>query len=157
MTLTELHKHTRPPEPERCHTSPQDEQWIRSLVGIDAIVAVNLEHQVALARFHNPPCDSDSPLHRLTDTQLARVLCEVQATITVPDDTRFWHNESPGVHRVRVFKATKLDGRCQLHTVIIQAPHLGEIGSVVQPILISANKGSPSIHMMLKGDRLPEV
>eukprot|EP00961_Rhodomonas_salina_P076183 1022366-Rhodomonas_salina.1 len=93
----------------------------------------------------------------MSDERLGTLLVNSVVTLTVPDDTSFWHQESPGIHRVRATALHRDRAGCSLQTVVTQAPKMGEVGSALPLLPMSAPLGRPSIRAMLHGIRTTEV
>eukprot|EP00961_Rhodomonas_salina_P065369 879275-Rhodomonas_salina.1 len=85
----------------------------------------------------------------MSDERLSTLLVTSAVTLTVPDDTLFWHQESPGIHQIRATALHREWGGFFLQTVVTQAPKMGEIGSALPPLPMSAQPGRPSIWAML--------
>eukprot|EP00961_Rhodomonas_salina_P190394 2568878-Rhodomonas_salina.1 len=71
MTLSELLQHTKPPEPARQPVDSQAPEWSSISDTLVAVLAINLEHQVALARFRPPLFAKTESIATMSDNALA--------------------------------------------------------------------------------------
>ena len=118
MEVDELLQCTAPDEPGRPRTEPACEDWKGALADLAAVAAVNIEHQIALCYFTQTIVPSTRLVSTLSDEELALELVQARASLTIPEDDRFWAVESPSIHRVRCSRVIKEGHEWKLGSIV---------------------------------------
>eukprot|EP00961_Rhodomonas_salina_P084269 1132260-Rhodomonas_salina.1 len=82
MTLSELLQHTQPPDPARQLVDSRAPEWSSVSEQLAAVLATNLEHQVALARFQLRKGDKVGTIASMSDEHLGTLLVGSAVTLT---------------------------------------------------------------------------